>query len=120
MVDKFHDGCPAPSTVQRAETMEKREADRVARDKAAAAADAAATSPEEAAAAEATAANAAADAPVAPDACHRCGVGENCCGVGGSWEGLCPGERSWDDGHTACQADMEKNGIDVGKALKKE
>ena len=134
MVDKFHAGCPAPSTVQRAQSMEKREAERKARDEAAAAADAAATSPEEAAAAEATAAdadvaaavaaavavadevaaaNAAKDAPVAPDACHRCGVGENCCGVGGSWEGLCPGERSWEDGHTACQADMEKNGIAV-------
>jgi hypothetical protein len=134
MVDKYHEGCPAPSTVQRAETIEKREMERVARDEAAAAADAAATSPEEAAAAEATAAdadvaaavaaavavadevaaaNAAADAPVAPDACHRCGEGENCCGAGGSWEGLCPGERSWEDGHTACFKDMETKGIAV-------
>ena len=44
---------------------------------------------------------------------RSCGEGENCCGAGGSWEGLCPGERSWEDGHTACQADMEKNGIAV-------
>ena len=55
MVDKFHNGCPAPSAVLREETIEKREAERAARDEAAAAADAAATSPEEAAAAEAMA-----------------------------------------------------------------
>ena len=118
MVDKFHKGCPRPSTKKRDESREQHEADRKARDEAAAAADEAASPADEAAPPADEAASPADEAaaepkhiPPEPDACPKCGQGENCCGKGGAWAGMCPKERSWEDGHIACNADMVKNGI---------
>jgi hypothetical protein len=40
--------------------------------------------------------------------CTICGVGNNCCGTGGSWAGTCPTLHSYDEGHVACIKDVLK------------
>ena len=42
--------------------------------------------------------------------CTRCGEGNNCCGLGGSWAGQCPGLHSYGEGHDTCLEIMEISG----------
>ena len=36
------------------------------------------------------------------DECTTCGPENNCCTEGGTWEGKCPAQHSWEAGHAAC------------------
>ena len=52
----------------------------------------------------------------APANCTVCGEGNNCCGLGGSWAGTCPGLHSYGEGHDACRKVM-KASDDEGEGL---
>ena len=42
--------------------------------------------------------------------CTVCGEGNNCCGAHGSWDGACPSQHSFEDGHVACLEVMKAAG----------
>ena len=42
--------------------------------------------------------------------CAVCGEGNNCCGAHGSWDGACPSQHSFEDGHVACLEVMKAAG----------
>ena len=45
--------------------------------------------------------------------CAVCGEGNNCCGAHGSWDGACPNQHTFEDGHAACLEVMKAAGEEV-------
>jgi len=48
------------------------------------------------------------------DECATCGLDKNCCSKGGTWEGKCPAQHSWEEGNAACLGLGDTNAATVG------
>ena len=48
------------------------------------------------------------------DECTTCGLQNNCCNKGGTWEGKCPAHHSWEEGNAACMGLGDTQAAAVG------